>query len=192
MDNLFLQFQQAYVQRSGTQLSATLIPVAPSKDPDWLRRFFGGSNSLSVSSDIRSGLLAHTNTELRFTKGAGQAWTDVYAAFWKAIGEIVSIADTPNVDWSAVYDAWKDVTNALIKGYSGGSFEAWTVPCLYVVGRYLRLFAIKADKCGKNSRAVHFSTGVQDDIASDFGKNEKLEDAARVINRMFTLCISDR
>jgi hypothetical protein len=56
----------------------------------------------------------------------------------------------------------------------------------------LRIFAIKADDQARSGGAVTFHAGFQDDVVGDFGKNEKLEDAARVINRIFTLCISDR
>ena len=92
--------------------------------------------------------------------------------------------------WAAVFEAWKEVTNALIRGYSNGGFEAWTIPCLYVAGKYLRIFAIKADEqTGSN---VVFGGNFQDDFNPEAGKNEKLEDAARVLNRMFQLCISDR
>lgn len=96
--------------------------------------------------------------------------------------------------WNNLYEAWKEVANVLIRGYSSGSFEAWTVPCLYVVGKYLRIFAIKADENtgsngGNNGSEVN---GFQDDFNPEAGKNEKLEDAARVLNRMFTICVSDR
>lgn len=81
------------------------------------------------------------------------------------------------------------MTNAIIRGYSTGCFDAWTIPCLYISGKYLRIFAIKADGAGSNaSKAVDY----QDDFNADSGKNEKLEDAARVLNRMFQLCVSDR
>ena len=38
------------------------------------------------------------------------------------------------------------MTIALIRGYTNCGFEAWTVPCLYVAGKYMRIFAIKADE----------------------------------------------
>lgn len=82
------------------------------------------------------------------------------------------------------------MTNALIRGYSNFGFESWTVPCLYVTGRYLRVFAIKADE--ESGNTADMSASFQDDLVSDSGKNEKLEDAARVLNRIFTLCLSDR
>ncbi len=92
--------------------------------------------------------------------------------------------------WTTVYEAWKELSNALIRGYSSGGFEAWTVPCLYVTGKYLRIFAIKADQ--ETGNKVVFGGGFQDDFNPEAGKNEKLEDAARVLNRIFQLCISDR
>ncbi len=82
------------------------------------------------------------------------------------------------------------MSNALIRGYSSGSFEAWTIPCLYVSGRYLRVFAIKADESVGNSGTD--AVGFQDDFNPEAGKNEKLEDSTRVLNRMFQLCVSDR
>jgi hypothetical protein len=82
------------------------------------------------------------------------------------------------------------MANAVIRGYSSGSFEAWTVPCLYVTGKYLRIFAIKADESAGSN--VDNALDFQDDFNPDAGKNQKLEDAARVLNRMFQLCVSDR
>lgn len=92
--------------------------------------------------------------------------------------------------WTKVYDAWKEMINALIRGYTNGGFEAWTVPCLYVTGKYLRVFAIKADEETGNDGLT--AGEFQDDFNPEGGKNKMLEDAARVLNRIFTLCLSDR
>lgn len=88
--------------------------------------------------------------------------------------------------------------NLVIRGYSGSSgFQSWTLPVLYTAGKYLRVFAIKADeeqaaKVGNGAVKME-NDGIGDDVTSGgFEKNERLEDAARVINRVFTLCISDR
>jgi hypothetical protein len=59
-----------------------------------------------------------------------------------------------------------------------------------VVGKYLRIFAIKADEGATNG--VGTITTFQDDLDPEAEKNEKLEDAARQLNRIFTLCLSDR
>lgn len=89
-----------------------------------------------------------------------------------------------------MYDAWKDVATSLTRGYTSCEFEAWTVPCLYVVGKYLRIFAVKADEgTGSGNEAV---TTFQDDFSSEAEKNEKLEDAARQLNKIFQICLADR
>jgi hypothetical protein len=64
---------------------------------------------------------------------------------------------------------------AVFRGFSGG-WANWLLPVLYTVCRDLRVFAIRADIEDKGE-----------------GKSaEKLEDAARTLNKMFTLCLSDR
>lgn len=173
-------------------MATTVTPTAPSADRNRLRKLYNDSNSFSIASDIRYGLLDHKQTDLRFSKAEGTAWVDVYVAYWKAIGAILEAeAAGPEFDWAKAYDAWKDVANALIRGYSSAGFGAWTVPCLYVAGKYLRIFAIKADESSKEGGSNGNAT-FEDDIVGQNGGHEKLEDAARVLNRMFTLCISDR
>lgn len=188
MDIVFRDFKQAQLVASGPLLSTTITPICPPEDPNRLQNFHAASSSFSIQQDVRYGILHHANTDARFSKSEGQAWVEVYVAYWKAIGKIIAVSP----DWIKVYEAWKEVANALIRGYSSAGFQAWTVPSLYVAGRYLRVFAIKADAGARDRGATVFNGGFQDDLVGDVGKNEKLEDAARVINRMFTLCISDR
>jgi len=192
MDTVFRDFQRAHMDRSGPLLATTIRPIAPPEDPNRLRRIFSVSNAFAIQQDIRSGLLAHTNTELRFSKPEGNAWVDVFVAYWKAVGEIIALEENLKFGWIGVYEAWKEVTNSVIRGYSNAGFESWTIPCLYVTGRFLRSFAIKADEQLRERNGGGFNAGMQDDIAGEVGKNENLEDAARIINRIFTLCISDR
>jgi hypothetical protein len=97
---------------------------------------------------------------------------------------------TVQAPWTKVYEAWKEMANALIRGYNSAGFEAWTIPCLYVTGKYLRLFAIRADK--ETQKFGKFGADFQDDFDPESGKNDQLEDAARVLNRMFQTCITDR
>ena len=195
MDILFRKFRDAHITGSGPLLATTIVPVSPAENPNQLQAFYRASSSFSIAADIRSGILAHANTDVRFLKPEGNAWADLYVAFWKVIGELLDAeSSTSNAGWVRVYELWKEVANVLIRGYSSAGFQAWTVPCLYIAGQYLRIFAIKADEGARSSgQNVAFGTaGFQDDVVRDFGKNERLEDAARMINRMFTLCISDR
>ena len=192
MDALFQDFKQAQVIGSGPLLATTITPISPSTDPSRLRNFYNDSSSFSITGDIRYSILDHKQTDLRFSKTEGNAWVDLYVAYWKAVGEILEAeSEGPDFVWTNTYEAWKEVANVLIRGYTSGCFGAWTVPCLYVAGRYLRIFAIKADASSKegisNGHAMF-----QDDIVAENGGHEKLEDAARILNRIFTLCISDR
>jgi COP9 signalosome complex subunit 12 len=194
MRTLFHDFKHSHHLRSGPLLATTITPFAPPTEPARLQNFYYGFNSFNISSELRTGLLT-PKAELRLPKVEGNAWVDLYVAYSKALGEILLAESTVSqANWSKVYEAWKEVANVLIRGYSNAGFQAWTVPCLYVVGRYLRIFAIKADESLRGSRDdVSFPAGgFQDDVTGEVGKNEKLEDAARVINRIFTLCISDR
>ncbi|KAL8938415.1 MAG: hypothetical protein Q9211_003218, partial [Gyalolechia sp. 1 TL-2023] len=173
----------------------TLNPIPPAHDPTLLRRFHKDSNVFSINNDVQRHIKI---TQSNLTKAEANAWIDIYVAYWKAIGEILR-AETGHHrdDWAIkVYEAWKEVTNLLIRGFSHAGFGAWLMPCLYTAGKYLRIFAIKADE----EKATKVGNGtvkmeediLADDITVDFEKNERLEDAARVINKVFTLCISDR
>ena len=169
-------------------LSSILLP----DDIDRLKRFVSFSIKHNIESTLRSSLLSH-HTGVHLTKAEVNAWIDVYVAWFSAANEIVALSDGYTTsDHTSVYEAWKEMTNALIRGYSTGQFQAWTIPCLYVAGRYLRIFAIKADQHARSGQPVAYGSGLSDDITSSISKNEKLEDAARVINRIFQLCISDR
>ena len=188
MASIFADFGEGHKQFSGPRLAASLTPVAPPEYPDRLRAFYAASN-VAIYSDFRYSLFQANG--LKLPKQEQNGWIDIYSAYWKAVGEILRLDDPAGrSSWARVFEAWKEVANLLIRGYSNAGIQAWTVPCLYVVGKYLRTFAIKADTELSSQDPVAF--GFQDDIASDFEKSAKLEEAARVINRMFTLCLSDR
>ncbi|MCJ1325171.1 COP9 signalosome (CSN) subunit [Thelotrema lepadinum] len=191
METLFHDFRQAHLLGSGPLLSSTLVPVAPPEDPNRLRRFSRSSTTASIATDIRSGIL-YKDKGIRISKQEGNAWVDVYVSYWRAVNEIVALSEGIKNDHDRIYESWRELTNCLVKGYSSSLFGAWSVPCLYVVGRYLRIFAIKADANEQYAKPLAFDAGLQDDVANSVKKSDKLEEAARIINRIFTLCISDR
>lgn len=82
----------------------------------------------------------------------------------------------------------------LIRGYNSHGFEAWTIPSLYMVGKYLRLFAIKSDE--ERSRTANDpsvgSALLQDDFDSEVDKQGQLRDCEQHLKRIFTLCLNDR
>ncbi|OQD64446.1 hypothetical protein PENPOL_c007G10473 [Penicillium polonicum] len=190
MTSLATAFKHAYLNGSGPELAAVLTPIALSEDRNRLRDFYRFSNAEYISKDL-SYALFHGKS-LKLPKAEQAAWVDIFAVYWEAIGEILQCEDhLPGASVITVFNAWKKVANALIRGYSGSAgIPAWTLPCLYTVGKYLRTFAINADLEAASQGSAGF--GFQDDIAADVEKNANLEEAARVINRMFTLCLSDR
>ncbi len=128
----------------------------------------------------------------RPSKNEATAWVDIFVALWTTVKELLKIEDSPpSAGWERVFDSYKELTILLVRGYTNG-FQAWTVPCLYATGKYLRFFAIKADAEAKDKDENSFGIGFSDDVVGNSGKNEKLEQAAWVINRMFTTCLGDR
>lgn len=192
MASIFADFHEAQRIGSGHLLASCLIPVNTEEDPYRLRSFAQLSNHAAISSDVRYQLFQASKTLYRPSKAEGNVWVDIFVALWTTIKEILAVEDRlQGSDWSRVFDAYKDLTTLLIRGYSTG-FQAWTVPCMYATAKYLRSFAIKADAEAGAKDPEAFGNGFSDDIMGDAGKNEKLEQAAWVINRMFTTCLSDR
>ena len=197
MEVLFRDFQSSNSEQSGPGLAATISPIAP---PNYLNRLdaiYKDSNVATVSRDVAFGLTKSAHAAIQYPNPEIDTWTEIYSAYWYAVGAILAAEhaeqNASQSDWLRVYMAWKDLSNAIIKAYSSGVLENWTLPVLYMAGKHLRTFAIKADaSAGSNGNAIYNSGDLQEDIAGDFDRNKNLEDAARVINRMFTLCISDR
>lgn len=187
MASIFADFKEAQAIGSGPRLAATVIPISPPEEPNRLRDFYYFTNPESVHPGLRY-YLFHDNGP-RLPRHEQTAWVDIYVAFWNAVGELLKFDESPpRGNWVKTFDAWKGVANVLIKGYSSAGLQAWTLPCLYTVGKYLRVFAMRADtEIDAQGGAVG---GFQDDF--EFEKSAKLEDAARSINRMFILCLSDR
>ena len=194
MEVLFNDYWAACQNGSGPDLAATIAPIAPPSYLNRLEAIYKETNASAVSKDIAYGLTKSAHASIQFPSPEIDTWTEIYSAYWYACGEILTAERTKSrPEWGKVYQSWKDLANTVIKGYSSGALEAWTLPVLYIAGKHLRIFAIKADEDAQaTGQAGAFRNGLlQEDGASD-SKNEKLEDAARVINRMFSLCISDR
>ena len=193
MDAVFQDFRNAHYSGNGALLASTLSPVPSSQDPDRLEAFYQQTNPFEVNADIKY-YVSKDNSALKIKAAEANCWSDVYITYWKSLSAILSSQKRGSGgDQAKVYEAWKELANALIRGYTNGGFEAWTVPCLYIVAKWLRTFAIRADRASNGQGRGHLKAGdLEDGFASELGNNERLEDAARVINRIFTLCISDR
>lgn len=192
MAQLFSDFHEAQRIGSGHLLASCLVPVDTSQGSRRVRSFAQLSNYSTISADVRYHLFQASSTSYRPPKAEANTWVDIFVALWTTVKELLALEDgSDSANWSRVFDSYKELTNLLIRGYSNG-FQAWTVPCLYVTGKYLRSFAIKADAEAREKDENSFGNGFSDDIMGNSGKNEKLEQAAWVINRMFTTCLGDR
>ncbi|CAK7224300.1 COP9 signalosome (CSN) subunit [Sporothrix bragantina] len=194
MDKLFREFGQAHRRYNGKELSTTLSPVAPADDPYRLRNIWNGAGHHDAKAVIKRKI---QNNSDGLAHNEVMGWTEVYYAYWKALGQILLVQDASNNNgpvstWTRVYEAWKDVLNAVHRGYTNHGFEAWTVPCLYVVGNHLRIFARRADVERTSANNYVGEASFQDDFDADSEKNQQLEDCARQLNRLFQLCLSDR
>jgi hypothetical protein len=188
-------FRDAIRDENGYALAEVFTPIAPANDVGRLYAFHRALSASSIQSELRNEIIY--KSQRRLPKVESNAWIEVFTYYWRAIGELLAAEESINVgkkaEWKKAYEAWKEVLNAFHRGYTSNNFEAWTIPCLYVAGKYLRNFALKADEQARQSDGnVTYNRGLQDDVVSTIGKNENLQDAARQINRIFGLCLSDR
>ncbi|KAK7750108.1 COP9 signalosome (CSN) subunit [Diatrype stigma] len=192
MDTLIQDFRQAYAGLKGDQLAETLRPdiqLYSSK----LLSIWGRGDARAAQSDIQF-LFYQDQSRPRLSKEETTGWYEIYIAYWTAVGEILAaegLRGDVKSSWKKVYEAWKELTLLITRGYTNHDFENWTIPCLYVAGRYLRLYAIRADEERRRS-GEDAVTNFQDDFDPESEENKHLEDCARQLNRIFNLCLSDR
>lgn len=189
MSTLAINFINAYLDQSGPQLAAVFTPETYDGRLQAFYKLFDGHD---LPTEMVHTIFSPHKKYLKLSKAEQNAWVEVFVEYWRALHELLKYQNRQHgASVIAIFNAWKKMVNVLIRGYSGpSSFPAWTLPCLYVSGKYLRTFAIKADAEVVSQGSASF--GFQDDIAADFEKNANLEEAARIMNRMFTLCLSDR
>lgn len=195
MEDVMREFQRAFENRNGHAVAAAITPIAPEHDAGRLYAFWRSSSNISVQEDFLYQFLSDD----QFSKEEAESWTKVFVAYWKAVGELLTAEEALNrgqsqdVPWMRVFEAWKDLVTQLYHGYASNHFPAWTIPCLYVGGKYLRIFAIKADEQVKLTEgSVTLNEGFEDDIVGSMDKSENLEEAARQLNRIFGTCINDK
>ncbi|EUC46001.1 hypothetical protein COCMIDRAFT_4846 [Bipolaris oryzae ATCC 44560] len=189
-------FHEAYATGLAQPVADFLSPVAPAHDPGRLYEFYRASNADKIEGDIRYAL--KHNKSARMTNKESGAWVDIIAAYWRAVREIIRADEAANQDklderqFVAVYDAWKYLTSSFIKHISAGLLPPWAIFTLYFTANHLRKIAIKADEELAKSKSATASAEFSDDIVSTGPQNPKLEEAARVFNRIFALCLGDR
>ncbi|KAK3329315.1 protein CSN12 [Apodospora peruviana] len=197
MDALFSDFADAQREGNGNKLAQT---ISPAHSDEKLRAIWKSCNAHSVKDVLKHHIHNSSSGKNRLPQEEVKGWVEVFFCYWKAIDDILAVQDSAtngkasHSSWTTVYESWKDLLSALHRGYLSNGFEAWTIPCLYVAGKHLRVFAIKADR-ERNSNASFDSAAAanfEDDFNPESEQNQKLEDCARQLNRVFNLCLSDR
>ncbi|KAH8899423.1 protein CSN12 [Thozetella sp. PMI_491] len=202
MDTIFEEFRAAHSNSNGYRLSKTLSPELSN---DMLRVIWRSLNYHDAKGVLKKGIQITGSGFDRLPSEQVQGWVDIYFAYWKSVGELLAILELSSANgkspsgaskpsWTKVYETWKELCIALQRGYTNHGFEAWTIPCLYVAGKHLRIFAIKADeeRNQSNSDDVVMGDSFQDDFDLETERNQQLEDCARQLNKIFTLCANDR
>lgn len=191
MATIFADFQEAHRVANGNLLANCLAPINTPQDPRRLESLAQLSNFQTVSADVRHYLFQQSGS-VKLHKQETNAWIDIFVDLWKCARELSSINAGANGDWNRAFEAYKELCNHLIRGYTNFGFHAWTIPCFHIAGKYLRMIAIKADREAKSgTNGDTFNSELSDDVVNT-NQSEKLEQAAWVINRMFTVCLSDR
>lgn len=193
MDTIFNEFGVAMTRRNGYELAQTLNPEL---SDDMLRLVYKTANHASIKDLLKRHIRANTQHLPHVDLDEIQMWVDVFHCYWKTCGELLAIQDrSPKASWVKVYEAWKELFSALHRGYMSPKVElpAWTIPCLYIVGKYLRVFAMNADEeRSNNPNQETTETNFQDDLDMEADKFVWLRDCGVQLNRMFTLCLNDR
>lgn len=200
-DIMFEDFALAYQDPSagnGYLLATTISPEPPKHDLGRLYNFRHSVNQFSVRTDLQYRLQYHHS--LHLDKKESATWLDIFTVYHKFVGsllhaeELQNVGRTNDADWTKVYEEWREVATTLLRGYQNNVLAAWTIPCLYVAVKYLRVFAIKADQrvASQRDSGVVFGGITEEDAFDPANANEKLEDAARQINRIFGICVGDR
>ncbi|KAI0474087.1 PCI domain-containing protein [Xylariaceae sp. FL0804] len=193
MDGLIHEFRAAYNAMKGDQLAESLLPDIPKYGPR-LQALWGAGDVRSATSDLHF-LFYNDQSRVRLSKEETSGWLEVYLSYWKAVGKILAaegLRSDAKASWTDVYQAWKDFTLHVIRGYSNFGFENWTIPCLYVAGSYLRLYAMRADAERNRSAENTAMTGFQDDFDPQAEEHKQLEDSTGHLTKIFQLCLTDR
>ncbi|KAL1882234.1 COP9 signalosome (CSN) subunit [Diaporthe australafricana] len=192
MDFIFQDFSTATAEGNGYQLAQTLSPELPAET---LKIIWKSTNHSDAKSYIRRNL-KNGSSPLKFSNQEIDAWTDVYLSYWTAVGAVLAVQGDiiapGRSSWTSVYQAWKELTLHLKRGYQEFGFDAWTIPCLYTAGKYLRVFAIKADDERGANAADSGAAALGDDFDPEMEAHQTLEECARQLNGLFSLCLTDR
>jgi hypothetical protein len=88
---LFNEFSEAYSNQNGPRLSLTLSPEIPTEK---LRKIWRSQNAHDIKSALKRGLKANSAVFGGLSNEEVQGWVDVYEAYWKAVGQILTARES--------------------------------------------------------------------------------------------------
>ncbi|KAF2859332.1 hypothetical protein K470DRAFT_249495 [Piedraia hortae CBS 480.64] len=163
MDTFWASFYRAQSNKDGCLLATTISSTA-------ISQLKSHPNFLqTLNANLSQCLRGYTVVS---------AWTDILTACH-------TFSQAPS-NPTTRYKAYKDVVSALHRGYSNNALQAWTIPCLYTAGETLRRLALFADTHAPTTALILPESPSEASLP-----NQNLEDCARQINRLFSLCLSD-
>lgn len=162
LTSYILQINSAIRERSGLRLECLLSLTNNRKNPSLPRLAAAG-----LLTPGNAALIGRDEAEMKLS--VQRTWTDTVRAFWETAHYLRDPEDAIEA-----FVRCATMVQAIIKGFT--TWEAWVLPVLFSACRDVRVLAIKADTL-RQSRGE---------------KGENLEEAARLINKAFTICITDR
>lgn len=122
---------------------------------------------LAAANLLSPAFMVREDAEIR--QSIQKSWIDTVTEFWRTAHYLKDPEDAIEAFLHCAA-----MVQAIIKGFA--QWDAWVLPVLFSACRDIRVLAIRADQyCNANGK-----------------KADNLEEAARVINKAFTICITDR
>ena len=97
--SFYQEFSNIYTARKGYRLADTITPELPTEK---LRRIWKSQNEQGIKSALKKGLQNATTPFNGPGKEEIQSWVDVYAAYFTAVGEIISAREAQGKPSSTV------------------------------------------------------------------------------------------
>ncbi|KAK9314158.1 hypothetical protein V1524DRAFT_162819 [Lipomyces starkeyi] len=138
-----------------------------------------GQSLIKIVKSLHAVRLGDTDTVFRIARKtvADKMWRDVAVYCWK-----VSYSIHVALDIMAAYREQNSLTQLLNR--IAERTDKWILPVVYTVTQELRIIAMEADH--------YIEDRMSGSSASNSAKPNKLEEAARTINRTLTVCLNDR
>lgn len=162
LTSFLMAFDSAVQSRESLKLECLLSLTDAKRNPSLHRLCSAG---ILNSSNLGQ----QTKDASQIRRGVPSSWIETVIEFWSAAHYLKSPADAVEAFAHAAA-----MLQAIIKEFT--AWEAWVLPVLFSACRDCRVLAIRADElCRSEDKAA-----------------ENLEEAARLINKAFTICITDR